>query len=57
MVRAGELEISGENQDGTDSYFDAEHLQFHGADGFDADYEGLTEYFPLVRDAFDDLSI
>jgi hypothetical protein len=42
LVRAGELEISGESQEETDSYFDTENFRFHGPDGFDSDYAGLT---------------
>jgi hypothetical protein len=57
MVRAGELEVSGENQEEVDTYFDTENFAFHGPDGFDADYAGLTEYFQSVRDAFDQRSI
>ena len=57
LVRAGELEISGENQDETDTYFDTENLAFHGPGGFDADYAGLTGYFRSLRAAFDDRTI
>jgi predicted ester cyclase len=57
LVRAGELEVSGEDQTEVDSYFDTENFQFHGPDGFDADYAGLTEYFRSLRAAFDDRSI
>jgi SnoaL-like polyketide cyclase len=57
LVRAGELEVSGEDQEETDSYFDTEKFEFHGPDGFDADYGGLTEYFRSIREAFDDRSI
>jgi hypothetical protein len=57
LIRAGELEVSGEDQTETDSYFDTENFAFHGPDGFDADYNGLTEYFRSVRAAFDDRSI
>ena len=57
MVRAGELEVSGDDQTECDTYFDAEHFQFHGPDGFDADYAGLTSYFESVRGAFDDRTI
>lgn len=57
LVRAGELEVSGENQDEVDSYFDTENFAFHGPDGFHADYAGLTEYFRSLRAAFDDRSI
>ncbi|WP_261566635.1 ester cyclase [Frankia gtarii] len=57
LVRAGELEVSGENPEEVDSYFDVENFAFHGPDGFDADYAGLTEYFAALRAAFDDRSI
>jgi hypothetical protein len=57
LVRAGELEVSGKDQTEVDSYFDTENFQFHGPDGFDADYAGLTEYFRSLRAAFDDRSI
>ena len=57
MVRAGELEVSGENQQEVDTYFDTENFAFHGPDGFDADYAGLTEYFQSVRNALDERSI
>lgn len=57
LVRAGELEVSGEDQTEVESYFDTENFQFHGPDGFDADYAGLTEYLRSLRAAFDDRSI
>jgi hypothetical protein len=57
LVRAGELEISGENQQEVDSYFDTENFAFHGPDGFDSDYAGLTEYFQSIRAAFEDRTI
>jgi predicted ester cyclase len=57
LVRAGELEVSGDNQAECDTYFDTERFQFHGPDGFDADYAGLTSYFQSVREAFDDRTI
>ena len=57
LVRAGELEISGENQDEADTYFDTENLAFHGPGGFDADYARLTGYFRSLRAAFDDRTI
>jgi len=57
LVRAGELEISGESQEETDSYFDTENFAFHGPDGFDSDYAGLTEYFQSIRAAFEDRTI
>jgi hypothetical protein len=57
LVRAGELEVSGEHQDEVDSYFDTENFQFHGPDGFDADYAGLTDYFASLRAAFEDRTI
>jgi predicted ester cyclase len=57
LIRAGELEISGEDQAETDSYFDTGQFCFHGPDGFEADYAGLTNYFKSIRAAFDDRSI
>jgi predicted ester cyclase len=57
LKRAGELEVSGEDQAETDSYFDTAHFCFHGPDGFEADYSGLTNYFKAIRAAFDDRSI
>ena len=57
LRRAGELQISGEDQAETDSYFDTVHFRFHGPDGFEADYAGLSGYFRAVRAAFDDRSI
>lgn len=57
LVRAGELEISGESQEEVDSYFDTENFAFHGPGGFEADYAGLTEYFQSIRAAFEDRTI
>ncbi|MGW5557008.1 ester cyclase [Micromonospora sp. NPDC003944] len=57
LVRAGELEVSGEDQAEVDTYFDAEKFRFHGPDGFESDYAGLTDYFAAIRAAFDDRSI
>jgi predicted ester cyclase len=57
LKRAGELEVSGDNQVETDSYFDTRQFRFHGPDGFEADYSGLTNYFKAIRSAFDDRSI
>ena len=57
LVRAGELQISGESQEELDSYFDTESFAFHGPDGFDTDYAGLSEYFQSVRAAFEDRTI
>jgi predicted ester cyclase len=57
LIRAGELEVSGENPEEVDSYFDTENFTFHGPDGWDAGYAGLTEYFAALRAAFDDRSI
>ena len=36
LRRAGELEVSGEDQAETDSHFDTTHFRFHGPDGFEA---------------------
>jgi predicted ester cyclase len=57
LKRAGELEISGEDQAETDSYFDTSRFRFHGPGGYEADYAGLTGYFQSIRGAFDDRSI
>jgi hypothetical protein len=57
LKRAGELQISGEDQPELDSCFDTIHFRFHGPDGFEADYSGLSNYFNAVRSAFDDRSI
>jgi predicted ester cyclase len=57
LIRAGELEVSGEDQAETDSYFDTSQFRFHGPDGFEADYSGLTDYFKSIRAAFDNRSI
>jgi SnoaL-like protein len=57
LVRAGELEVAGADQDEIDAYFDTEAFAFHGPDGFDSDYAGLTEYFRSIRTAFDDRTI
>jgi predicted ester cyclase len=57
LVRAGELEVSGEDQAEVDTYFSTEEFRFHGPDGFESDYAGLTEYFASIRGAFDDRSI
>ncbi len=57
LIRAGELEVSGENQVETDSYFDTENFKFHGPDGLNADYTGLTNYFKSLREAFENRTI
>jgi predicted ester cyclase len=57
MVRAGELEVSGENPTELDTYFDRENFRFHGPDGNEADYAGLSAYFASIRAAFDDRKI
>ncbi|MET7680407.1 ester cyclase [Streptomyces sp. NPDC005423] len=57
LVRAGELEVSGENLAEAATYFDTEKFRFHGPDGFESDFDGLSAYFAALRDAFDDRSI
>lgn len=57
LIRAGELQLSGEDQAEKDSYFDTSRFRFHGPDGFEADYAGLTDYFKAIRAAFDDRTI
>lgn len=57
LIRAGELEVSGDNQTEADTYFDTANFLFHGPDGFESDYAGLTAYFQSLRAAFTDCSI
>jgi hypothetical protein len=57
LIRAGELEISGEDQAEADSYFDTGKFRFQCPDGFEADCAGLANYFKSIRAAFDDRSI
>jgi predicted ester cyclase len=57
LRRAGELQVSGDDQAELDSYFDARQFRFHGPDGFETDYAGLATYFKAIRAAFDDRSI
>lgn len=57
LIKAGELEVSGADQAETDTYFNIDEFLFHGPDGFETDYGGLTAYFQSLRAAFDDLSI
>lgn len=57
LVTAGELEIAGAPAEAIARFFDVEHFQFHGPDGFDTDYDGLNAYFASIRAAFADRSI
>ncbi|MGW0505076.1 ester cyclase [Micromonospora sp. NPDC003241] len=57
LIRAGELEVSGDDLSEVEGYFDVENFRFHGPDGLDSDYAGLTSYFASIRAAFDDRSI
>jgi len=57
LLRVGELAVSGEDQAEIDSYFDRENFRFHGPDGFESDYAGLTAYLTSVRAAFGDRKI
>jgi predicted ester cyclase len=57
LVRAGELELSGENEAEVETYFATAEFRFHGPDGFESDYAGLSDYFASIRAAFDDRSI
>jgi predicted ester cyclase len=56
LVRAGELEVSGEHPDELRDYF-APTFAFDGPGGFESDFAGLSDYFASVRNAFDDRSI
>ncbi len=57
LIKAGELEVSGGDQNEIDTYFDTEAFRFHGPGGFEADYPGLTAYFASLRAAFEERSI
>jgi predicted ester cyclase len=57
LIKAGEIEVSGGEQAQIDSYFETSQFRFHGPEGFEADYAGLTKYFQSIRAAFDDRSI
>jgi len=57
LTRAGELDVSGADQAELDSYFDTSQFRFHGPGGFEADYQGLSNYFKSIREAFENLSI
>jgi predicted ester cyclase len=57
LVRAGELEVSGQDQAEVGTYFDQDNFRFHGPDGFESDYAGLTAYFASIRSALDDRKI
>lgn len=57
MIRAGELEVSGEDLDAIRDYFDVENFRFHGPGGFETDFEGLNAYFASVRAAFERRSV
>jgi predicted ester cyclase len=57
LKKAGELEVSGAEPAELDSYFDTKQYRFHGPDGWEADYAGLSDYFKSIRAAFDDRSI
>src|SRR6476646_2348281 len=57
LVRAGELQVSGQDQAELDTYFAVEEFRFHGPDGFESDYAGLTDYFASIRAASDGRSI
>lgn len=56
LVRAGELEVSGDAPEEVGDYF-APDFTFHGPGGFVSDYAGLASYFESLRAAFDDRSI
>jgi predicted ester cyclase len=57
LVKAGEAELAGAPPAEIAGYFDTEAFRFHGPDGFESDYDGLTAYFIAIRAAFDDRTI
>ena len=56
LVRAGEIEVTGEDIETVGDYF-APGFEFNGPGGFVADFDGLLDYFASVRAGFDDRSI
>jgi hypothetical protein len=56
LIRAGELEVSGEDPVEQATYF-APGFRWHGPDGAEADYDGLSDLFAGFRGAFDDRCI
>ena len=57
LIKAGQAIVEGAPEDEIASFFDIQTYRFHGPDGSDADYAGLSAYFASVRAAFDDRSI
>jgi predicted ester cyclase len=57
LIRAGELQVSGDSLEELAGYFDTSNFKFHGPDNFDTDFAGLSNYFKSIRAAFDDRSI
>lgn len=57
LVKAGEAEVAGAPPEEIASYFDTEAFRFHGPDGFESDYAGLSAYFASIRAAFADRTI
>jgi SnoaL-like domain len=56
LVRAGEIEVTGEDIETAGDYF-APGFEFNGPGGFVADFNGLLDYFASLRAGFDDRSI
>ena len=56
VVRAGQIEVSGEGTETLGEYF-APEFEFNGPGGFVSDLAGLSEYFASLRAGFDHRSI
>ena len=56
LIRAGEIEVTGEDIETLGEYF-APGYVFNGPGDFVADFSGLSDYFASVRAGFDDRSI
>ena len=56
LVRAGEIEVTGEDIETVGDYF-APGFQFNGPGGFVADFDDLSDYFASLRAGFDERSI
>ena len=44
LIKAGGLEVVGGDRNETESYFNVAELRFHGPDGQEVDYAGLSDY-------------
>jgi predicted ester cyclase len=57
LIRAGELEVSGDNPALLHSLFDTVNFKIHAPGGSERNYAELDQYFKFFRAAFDNRSI